>query len=695
MNAPPSFSRGETLQGLPANRSLGGELEELERVCKWDMFFAEKADAEHDTCTLAHTLHIPSVEEPPRAWKRDHRENLLRLHNTMQTAHASMLSSLASSSHFLSSSRLPSIDWAEVDNFFATHFLVPGDKDGSLAVVTKTDYIQHLQEQMDSIHPILQQTNYEKLGDMNDIYTWEDKAGEYQNQIRSWAEVLFDGRDEVERSLLTFMRRQPTPKLPKFYLLAKTHKLGQGNLWKGRPIVGMSRWCTTGISKMLGVLAQILLKLDRVRSPMKTPLQDALDFLRRLEHPVCKALAHLWSCSTIDFDSLYTNLTLQDAQGAVSFWRHSFLSGGLPLDSLTPWEKTFVEIMFTRLPSIFSAEVVELLPFLEESIPWDDQPCTAHLFMAITFRLSIFLCPPLGIFRQKNSFAMGTNCAPAWANAILRSFEVKGAQALRDFPFYCRYIDDVCLMHPLLTKGELTEILRQVYPPHLPFTIGDFAKQTQINFLDVCILTLNPLRYGVGFKPTQKGTYIPWNSNNPPAHKLGWIRGELIRFLRLSSHKEFFNNAVERLILILKKLGYPRRTYEPLPVLWENRAYYLNFQNKGASKVHVIRIPYHKGISTPWGAEVGKMETKLSMIPGLQNEKIFPVMQPPPNLQKILHGKMMHSLGVVPTGRRRPREEEPLPPRPRRRTAFIEAFAPVIYGEEVRGEQGEGVGARD
>ncbi len=72
---------------------------------------------------------------------------------------------------------------------------------------------------------------------------------------------------------------------------------------------------------------------------------------------------------------------------------------------------------------------------------------------------------------------MSTNCAPAWANAILRSVEVKGAQALIEFPFYCRYIDDVCLMHPLLTREELTEVLRQVYLQHLPFTIGDFANQ--------------------------------------------------------------------------------------------------------------------------------------------------------------------------------------------------------------------------
>ena len=67
--------------------------------------------------------------------------------------------------------------------------------------------------------------------------------------------------------------------------------------------------------------------------------------------------------------------------------------------------------------------------------------------------------------------------------------------------------------------------------------VQHFNKQGGVDFLDVFIISVcGELRYCTNFKQTNFGVYMPWRSNNPRAHKLGWITGERARYLRTNSH---------------------------------------------------------------------------------------------------------------------------------------------------------------
>ena len=67
-------------------------------------------------------------------------------------------------------------------------------------------------------------------------------------------------------------------------------------------------------------------------------------------------------------------------------------------------------------------------------------------------------------------------------------------------------------------------------------------------------------------------SYIPWSSDHPRAHKVGWVRGEAIRFLRNCNHEKYFLLCMDRLRLALRRLGYPESViYLPNPITWGDR----------------------------------------------------------------------------------------------------------------------------
>ena len=58
--------------------------------------------------------------------------------------------------------------------------------------------------------------------------------------------------------------------------------------------------------------------------------------------------------------------------------------------------------------------------------------------------------------------------------------------------------------------------------------------------------------------------------------KIGWIVGENIRYLRLCTHKVYFQLAWQRLQGALAFWGYPKALWNSPPILWERKSMHVN-----------------------------------------------------------------------------------------------------------------------
>ena len=108
------------------------------------------------------------------------------------------------------------------------------------------------------------------------------------------------------------------------------------------------------------------------------------------------------------------------------------------------------------------------------------------------------------------------------------------------------FIDDVVLIHPWESEPELRSALQDTYG-NLRFGYEQVMQKSNILFMELFLISISSIRTRVYFKATNTCTYIPWVSNTPRSAKVGWVVGEIIRFLWLYSHEGNFLLASERL----------------------------------------------------------------------------------------------------------------------------------------------------
>lgn len=160
------------------------------------------------------------------------------------------------------------------------------------------------------------------------------------------------------------------------------------------------------------------------------------------------------------------------------------------------------------------------------------------------------------VFKQLDGIAMGCNAAVHFANIYLDSFDHHFAPHFR---FYCRYIDDLFFIYegPEFQLRSIFNQMNAFIPDiHLSFDISS----TSVDFLD---LTVFKSDQKICFKTFQKVfniyQYLPPFSLHAPACISGFIKGELIRFVRsntlLSDRFIFFELFRKRLLA----RGYTQR----------------------------------------------------------------------------------------------------------------------------------------
>jgi hypothetical protein len=290
-------------------------------------------------------------------------------------------------------------------------------------------------------------------------------------------------------------------RVPFFHVLPKVHK----HPIKGRPIAGAVNWLTTYPSALLAhVLKPHVAGCAQILRDSKALIRD-LEFL---DVPQGAFLV------TMDITALYPNMDQAKTVEAV---------GALPL------------------PPVESALLCAVTEFILQNsyVQYDDR-----------------------IYHQIDGMPMGTNAAVELANLFgdrfIDNHETVTALLAQHATLYRRYIDDIFI----IWKGDEQSLLAfhdtiNSVDEKLKFSLE--YSQKSIAFLDLRICLSNGRARLATFQKTMnKYLYLPFGSNHPKAAKKGFIKGELIRYVRNSSDFKTFANTRLLFRLRLQARGYPR-----------------------------------------------------------------------------------------------------------------------------------------
>ena len=348
--------------------------------------------------------------------------------------------------------------------------------------------------------------------------------------------------------------------MPKLKLLFKTHKerskwwLG-GKIPPARPIVTQFSWLTKNCSFVLTKFLGEVLQLVRNDHPVLL-LKNSFELVRHFERN--GMIGHNFFCVTGDIDSLYSNIPCDLVQKSCSFFCKTF-SAKLQ----TKWAFMFCNGLFCA-----PAWLPDFLPYSNFHVS-----TVLDTLLLLVLALNVFVAPGGKVYSQTSGIAMGLGVAPILADLALAYLEHLNSRVFRKY-LVARYLDDVLII------SNVDDIDKKaVTAAYSPLSISWAAGSS---FLDLRI-EFNPgLEIGVFFKEANRAAYLPFKSNHPLPQKLSWLRGEVIRYIRICSTGENFDLAKARLILAAYARGYPVHILKRQigSVLWSDRDFFLEIRKK-------------------------------------------------------------------------------------------------------------------
>ena len=253
---------------------------------------------------------------------------------------------------------------------------------------------------------------------------------------------------------------------------------------KGRPIIAGPESPTQRLSELLEKILSPLVPL------LKSYVKDDWDFLRKLPRSVD------FDCElySVDIVSLYTSIPHDLGIEAISY---------------------YIDKHRSRIPNRFTKEfILESLLFVLEN--------NNFLFDGV-------------LYHQKTGTAMGTKCAPPYANLTVgyleetklepqlpRHFEASICELI--IRCFLRYIDDGFIIWPKNIKIEIFFNLLNSLNSHIQFTIEASVKREEngkmvelLAFLDVLIILLNHRLFStdIFYKETNSHFYLNYHSHHP------------------------------------------------------------------------------------------------------------------------------------------------------------------------------------
>lgn len=362
---------------------------------------------------------------------------------------------------------------------------------------------------------------------------------------------------------------------PIFYVIPKLHKTPI----KTRPIVPSTNWITTKASKWLDkILSPFLQKFNWIVPNSQSTILE-LQAIQPLQLPVDLILA------AADVESLYTNIDIKEGINKVynliwKFSDHKSKEKCLLIKDILEWVLTNNYFQFDN--------------------KW---------------------------YHQIKGTAMGTNCAPVYANLFLAAYEMEWKELPMWSPiFYNRYLDDLLILLPNDSERNKAFIDKlNMSSPSLKFTFE--IDEQQVSFLDMTIykstswkknLQLNTKLYE---KPTNKHLYTDPSTFAPHSWKYNWITGENIRLLRIHSNQEEFDFSIVKFRNHLLKRGYPQNIIDcKLKYSFKDRPIFLT---KSLSQKYLTALSKMKILTAlktnPLRPEVGDISDRNSILTTLTN----------------------------------------------------------------------------
>lgn len=353
-------------------------------------------------------------------------------------------------------------------------------------------------------------------------------ANRHANTLMKWHPAHADQMEKFLKQRIT----ATTFTVPGIYLLIKVHK--PSGLC-GRPIVPSHSWITAPASVLVDHLLQDIVKQKRI----EWLVVDTKSFINHLEQSPLPSQDGTFV--TADIASLYTNI---DTQMGLQLVKQFLTEDGIITERI---ELIMDLLQFVMLNSYFS---------------YGDS-----------------------IYHQIDGTAMGTSCAPIYANIVVYMLE---RQVIRDMQTqrrklhaYHRYLDDI---YAYMDPDVVTEFQSRMNTLH-PKLKFDFATSSHdATFLDLHI------HKGTRFKQTgvvdlrchQKKMnlylYLPWDSYHTDAMKRSFIQTELQRYIRNSSDHQDYLKLKAVFFQRLRDRGYRIHFLEQIfnSIHYADRHYFLS-----------------------------------------------------------------------------------------------------------------------
>jgi hypothetical protein len=336
----------------------------------------------------------------------------------------------------------------------------------------------------------------------------------------AWEQVMKYMNDKIPLSSMS---------IPKIYLLIKVHK-PKGLC--GRPIVPCTNWITTPSSVLVDHLLQKVFKKANINWIVK----DTKSFVNELEHTFLDV--HDGIFVTADIASLYTNI---DTPEGLKLIRQFLVEQSVPLNH--------IQLIMNLLSFVMNNSYLSFKDL---------------------------------IYKQIDGTAMGTACAPVYANIFVY---MKERDVLSKFGtnihLYRRYLDDIFGYISTDIAERFQTEMNQLHPK----LVFEFQTHpTEAAFLDLLIHkgerfnTEGRFDLKVHQKKMNLYLYIPFQSFHTDAAKRSFIQTELMRYIRNSSNFQDYMVLKQLFYQRLRDRGYPHTFLRPVfnSIWYQDRKFFLH-----------------------------------------------------------------------------------------------------------------------
>lgn len=152
---------------------------------------------------------------------------------------------------------------------------------------------------------------------------------------------------------------------------------------------------------------------------------------------------------------------------------------------------------------------------------------------------------------------MGTAAAPVIANLWMADWEKEPLSSTSSL-LYFRFLDDILILW-FSEHEEGKRFCDRMNSIHSNIIVDWNYSTATMNYLDINLFFGHNycLQYQVHQKLLNRYLYIPWSSYHRKSQLTAFIRGELIRYRRLSSCEHKFNEVRTLFVRRLRARGYP------------------------------------------------------------------------------------------------------------------------------------------